>query len=232
MRRMFVVATVVAVLLAACAVQVPRSPGSEEQRPSGFPDNFYQRSADGGRPVFRIEPARSLVVIEVRRGGSLANLGHDHVIASHNVRGYVAPSDARADLFISLGELVIDEPELRVQAGFDTQPPDAAIAGTRENMLRQFHAEQHSYAVISVAGVDADATGPWLNASITLNGITRAVRIPVKIEQTADQLIVNGRVALEQTSFGIVPFSILGGALQVQDRVDVRFVIHASRVPS
>jgi hypothetical protein len=43
---------------------------------------------------------------------------------------------------------------------------------------------------------------------------------------------VNGRVTLEQSNFGIVPFSILGGALQVQDRVDVRFVIHGRREPS
>jgi hypothetical protein len=56
--------------------------------------------------------------------------------------------------------------------------------------------------------------------------------IPVKIEQTAGQLIVNGRVALEHSNFGIDPFSILGGALQVQDRVDVRFMIRARRVPS
>lgn len=54
----------------------------------------------------------------------------------------------------------------------------------------------------------------------------------VKIEQTAGQLIVNSRVALEQSHFGIDPFSILGGALQVQDRVDVRFMIRARRVPS
>jgi hypothetical protein len=232
MRRKFIVATAFAVLLAACAAQAPLSPESKEQRPSGFPDDFYQQSAERGGAVFHIEPALSLVVIEVRRSGSLAQLGHDHVIASHNVRGYVAPNEARADLYIRVDELVVDEPGLRVEAGFGTQPPEAAIAGTRENMLGQFHAEQHPYTVISVESADADATGTWLNAFITLNGITREMRIPVKIEQTADQLIVNGRVALEQSNFGIVPFSILGGGLQVQDRVDVRFMIQARRVPS
>ena len=128
--------------------------------------------------------------------------------------------------------MVVDEPELRSQAAFGPPPPEAAIAGTRENMLRQFHAEQHPYAVVSVKSIDADATGPWLKASTTLNGITRPVCIPVKIEQTTDQLTINGRVPLEQTSFGIAPYSILGGALQVQNRVDVRFVIYARRVPS
>jgi hypothetical protein len=232
MRRNFVVATVVAVLLAACAVQAPLSPESKEQPPVGFPDDFYKHSAQLGHPVFGIDPALSLVVIEVHRGGSLARLGHDHVIASHNLRGYVAPNDARADLYIRLDELVVDEPELRAQAGFDTQPSEAAIAGTRDNMLGQFHVEQHPYAVISAESADPDATLLWLNVSITLNGITRAERIAVKLEQTADQVTVNGSVALEQTEFGIVPFSILGGAIQVQDRVDVRFMIHAHRIPS
>ena len=46
------------------------------------------------------------------------------------------------------------------------------------------------------------------------------------------QVFVNGRVALEQSNFGFDPFSIPGGALQVQDRVDVRFMIRAGRVPS
>ena len=114
--------------------------------------------------------------------------------------------------------------------GFATQPPDAAIAGTRENMLGKFNAEQHPYAVISIGGVDAGGTGSDVNASITLNGVTKAMRIPVKVENTTDQLTATGRVALTQTAFGIVPYSILAGALRVRDEVDVRFVIHADSI--
>jgi hypothetical protein len=231
MPRTFIVASVVAALLAACAVQVARPPVVEQQRPTGFPVDFYQQLAQRGGSVFQIEPAASLVVIEVRRAGSLANLGHDHVVASHDVRGYVAPNEARADLYIRLDQLIVDEPELRAQAAFDTQPSEAAIAGTRENMLGKFNAEQHPYAMISVVNVGTDAADTRLDTSITLNGITRTMRIPVQTEQTADQLTVTGRVALEQTAFGIVPFSILGGALQVQDRVDVRFAIRARSMP-
>jgi hypothetical protein len=220
-----IIAIVVAVLLAGCTVQVTRPPVGEEQRPAAFPDNFYQQLAQRGAVVLQVEPARSLIVIEVRRAGSLANLGHDHVVASHDVRGYVAPNDARADLYIRLDQLVVDEPELRSRAAFATQPTDAAIAGTRENMLGKFNAEQHPYAVISVEGMDA--SGPGVNASITINGVTRAMRIRVDIKKDADQLTATGRFALAQTAFGIVPYSILGGALQVLDEVAVRFAIHA-----
>ncbi|MOA36179.1 hypothetical protein D3C78_1576880 [compost metagenome] len=46
-----------------------------------------------------------------------------------------------------------------------------------------------------------------------------------------DGLRVQGQLAFDQSSFGITPFSILGGALQVQDRVELRFDVHAARGP-
>jgi hypothetical protein len=224
------VALLVALTLAGCAVQAPQPAQDKNARPAEFPEAFYRQSAQGGGTVFVVDPDNSLLVIAVRRGGSLAQLGHDHAIASHNVRGYVAPNENRADLFIRLDELVVDEPELRAQEGFATQPTDAAIAGTRENMLAQLQAADYPYAVIAVAAVDTDAAGTWLQASIAVRGVTRPVRIPVRIERDPDELTVSGEVALEQSSFGIVPLSILGGALLVQDRVDVRFHIHAQRL--
>jgi len=217
------------VLLAGCALQAPQVPETREQRPPGFPEGFYRQSAQLGHPVFDVDPSRSLVVIEVRRGGSLARLGHDHVIASHNVRGEVAPGDARADVYLRVDELVIDEPELRAEAGFDTHPTEEAIAGTRQNMLAAMHAEQHPYALVSVTGVKPDAAGHALEASVTLNGVARVERIPVHIERDAEQLTVSGRLTLEQTHFGIVPVSLFGGALLVQDATAVRFVIYAHR---
>ncbi len=230
MRRSCLAAMVVAgITLAGCAVQALRPPQGTEQGPSGFPADFYRRSAQRGLAVFEIDPAASLVVLEVRRGGPLARLGHDHAIASHNVRGYVAPGQGRADLFIRLDELVVDEPQLRAEAGFDTQPDAAAIAGTRRNMLVQLHAEEHPYVVISMEGVDADAADANVNASIALNGVVRVVGVPVHIEHGPDELSVRGKVALEQSDFGIVPLAILGGGLIVQDRVDVRFDVRAHR---
>jgi len=227
-RRKTLIATIAfSCLIAACAVQIPRSPVIDDQRPDGFPADYYQQLAQRGGEVLRIDPTQSLIVIEVRRAGSLANLGHDHVVASHGVQGYVAPKEGRADLYIRLDQLVVDEPELRAEAAFDTQPSESAIAGTRENMLRKFNAEAHPYAVVSVARVVVDAAGTQLDVSLAMNGVTRALRIPAKIEQTADQIAVTGRVTLAQTDFGITPFSILGGALQVQDQVDVRVAIRA-----
>ncbi len=231
LRRPLIVAFAACGLLAACGVQVSRPPVLGDQEPEGFPTGYYQQLSRRGGEVLQIDPVQSLVVIEVRRAGSLANLGHDHVVASHDVRGYVAPGEGRADFYIRLDQLVVDEPELRTEAAFDTQPSLSAIAGTQENMLRKFNAEAHPYAVVSVERIATEPAGTQLDISIALNGVSRAMRVPTKIEKTAGQVTVTGRVTLAQTAFGITPFSILGGALQVQDQVDVRFAIRAHSLP-
>ena len=217
-----------AALTSACAPHVVRPVQGEAQRPDGFPIAHYQRAAELGEAIFRIDDKRSLVVIEVRRGGSLAQAGHDHVVASHDVQGFVAPKEARADLYVQLDRLVVDEPELRSEAGFDTQIPDAAISATRANMLaRVLRAEAHPFALVSIAGVDANR---YLDVALTLNGVTRTTRIPAKMETNADELWITGSLVLDQSDFAITPLSLLGGAIQVQDRVEVRFSIRARRM--
>jgi hypothetical protein len=173
------------------------------------------------------------VVIAVYRGGSLARLGHDHVVASHDVRGFVAPRANRADLYIRLDQLVIDEPDLRKQAGFDTQPTEEDIAGTRRNMLTSLNAEQFPYAVIHLSEEGAPGGGfvnkvdKMLDVTIKVHGIEHTAPTSVALEMGAGSLVASGRVALKQTDFGVTPLSVLGGAIQVKDEVDVRFAIRA-----
>ena len=225
---LFIAFALAAALTSACAPPVLRPAQGEAQRPDGFPIAHYQRAAERGEAIFRIDAKRSLVVIEVRRGGMLAQAGHDHVVASHDVQGFVAPKDARADLYVQLDRLVVDEPELRKEAGFDTQIPDAAISATRANMLgRVLRVDAHPFALISIAGVDANR---YLDVAITLNGVTRNTRIPANTEANADELWITGSLALDQSDFAIAPLSLLGGAIQVQDRVNVRFSIRARRI--
>jgi hypothetical protein len=224
-------ALAVAVLLAGCASPAPRLADVAGEQPAEFPEAYYRQAAARGQPVYEVDPASSLVVIEVRRGGTLAHLGHDHVVASHDVRGYLAPAAGRADLYLRLDRLVVDERDLRAEAQFDTQPSAEAIAGTRANMLDKLGAAAQPWALVAVRDVAIDASGFRMNATLTLNGSTRALDLSPQILLAAGEVGVDGRVAVDQTSFGITPFSILGGALQVQDRVAVRFRIRARPMP-
>ena len=230
-RSGLVVITVRAALLAACTQPVVAPPDSAIGAPTDFPTAYYRQLLAEGSPVFGVDPAGSLVVMEVRRGGSLGQFGHDHVVASHGVTGSIAPVDGRADLYVSLDALTVDEPLLRAEAGFDTQPDPDDIAGTRRNMLeRVLDTRRYPYAQIAVDNVTNDGKAGWLRFALTLHGVTRLVDAAAKLDTTDEEILVTGTVAIDQTQFGIVPLSILGGAVSVQDRVKIRFRILARRI--
>lgn len=227
-------AVVLALVVAGCAQQ-GRAPVREPDSATALAPEMslrkaYEEAAAQGRSVHRVDAAQSLVVITVRRGGSLGRLGHDHVVASHAVQGWIAPDAGRADLFVPLAELVVDEPELRAEAGLDTQPSASDIAGTRTNMIdKVLETQSFAYALIRVTSVDRAATGVRLKVAITLRGVTRTFVVPALVEAGRDTMEVGGSFEFNQSDFGIVPFSILGGAVQVQDRLSLRFRIRSRR---
>ena len=225
-------------LLAACTPTAPPAATDsvvEAAVPAGFPAAYYRQAASRHRNILRIDPARSLVLIEVRRGGPFARLGHDHIVASHHVNGYVDREAGRTDLFVPLDRLAVDEPEYRAEAGLDTRPTQDDIDGTRRNMLnRVLEAGAHPFVLIHAEFTDVSratlrtSSSTTLRTTITLHGVTRSFGVPVEIEETESGMTVSGRLAFNQTDFGMVPMSVLGGAIQVQDRLVLRFRIHAA----
>jgi len=218
------IALMLAAMLEGCAPLAPKRASAPAALPADFPEDHYREALAQGKPVFRIDPAESLVAIEVRRSGSLARLGHDHVIASHDVVGYVAPDEGRADLYVALERLAVDEPALRAEAGFDPQPAESDIEGTRANMLEKvLETEKFPFALVRVSGVDARQGEVTLSVAITLHGSTRTLQAPARIDANAGEMRVTGRLSFDQTDFGITPYSLLGGAIAVQNRVDLRW---------
>lgn len=220
-------------VLAACSPFGP-PPGTPPAPPSPgtaamAPPPWQQR----GTQTLRIAPQESLLTITVRRGGALARLGHDHVIASRGLQGVVAPALGRAQFQFRLDEMSVDEDGLRQAAGLTTTPSAEAIAGTRHNMLvRVLEAERHPWVRIDARRSEAGGEGNMalLDADITLHGVTRTVRLPVEISTAADgrRLQASGSLLLKQSDFGIVPFAILGGAMAVQDQMELAFRITAT----
>jgi len=232
-------AGLLAVLLAACAPGAPPPPSVTPtpptvQAPADAVETYYRRAEAAGETVLRIDPRRSLITIVVRRGGRLARLGHDHVIASRTLDGFVAPAQGRADLRFRLDQLSIDEPELRAGAGLDAPIADAAREGTRRNMLDKALDAEHFPEVRIHAARAAGAD--TLKVAITLHGVTRDMDIPVEMETRAGPaadagLSVSGSASLLQSDFGIAPLSVLGGAMAVEDRLELRFKIVAATRP-
>jgi len=210
-----------AATLAPIRTESPAAPGN-------FPAAIYRQYEAQGKKILRVDSSHSLVTIKVRRAGLLSLLGHDHIIASRDVAGYVSPSQGVADLYVPLGTLVVDDPGLRNAAGFDTQPSQRDIEGTRHNMLsKTLDAKHFPYALIHVAR--ADAGHPDLKVTITLHGMTRGFEVPAQFESVPDGISVAGSMSFKQSDFGITPLSVFGGALQVQDKLDLQFHILADK---
>ncbi|NRR32032.1 YceI family protein [Oxalobacteraceae bacterium] len=213
------------ILLAACAPLSEVAPPANVPVPP--PSLPVDPSAAAAKPSqqarLSIDTQRSLIAITVRRAGPLARLGHDHVIASRHIDGYVDRAQGIAELTFPLNALTVDEAELRSAAGMVTQPSADAIDGTRHNMLvRVLEAERYPQVAVRAR---RGAAGEGLQVELSLHGVTRTLNIPALIEERDGALTVSGTVALKQSDFGIVPFSVMGGAIAVQDLMELRFSI-------
>ncbi|MDB5755097.1 MAG: hypothetical protein JWR56_1525 [Massilia sp.] len=215
-------ALLLAVLLAGCAAPPPPPPASAPVADNAA--GWYRAAAAAGAKVLAIDPAQSLIAVTVRRGGPLARLGHDHVVASRAVTGFAAPAQGRADFSFRLDQMTVDEPALRLEAGLDTQPSSEAIAGTRTNMLGRV-LEADRFPLVALHARQAPG-GPLL-LSITLHGTTRTMTVPARVEAAADGVTASGTLQLRQSDFGITPMSVMGGAMTVLDPLELRFRIVA-----
>ena len=187
----------------------------------------YRVRAASGVAVYAVDPSASLIAVTVRRAGLMARLGHDHVVASRTLAGYVAPGAGRADVSFRVDQMTVDEPQLLRDAGIDKQPSPQAIEGTRTNMLGPVLEAQRYPEVTLHAQQQADGR---LGVAVTLHGATRSLALPATVQVDAEQVVASGTARLKQTDFGITPFSVGGGLLSVQDELEVRYEIVARRV--
>jgi polyisoprenoid-binding protein YceI len=215
-------------LLTACGQPLAPSvtPAPPMPGPGAAPE-AYRAAAAAGAAVYAVDPGASLVAVTVRRAGPLARLGHDHVVASHTLAGYVAPDAGRADVSFRPDQMTVDEAQLLRGAGIATQPSPQAVAGTRANMLGPVLDAQRYPMVTLHAERLAERR---LRVAVTLHGATRWLELPTAIQIDAAQVSASGTARLKQTDFGITPFSAGGGLLSVQDELEVRYQIVARRV--
>ena len=190
--------------------------------------------APGSREL-RVVPAESLLQVFVYRGGKMARLGHNHVIASHTLAGKVwlarDLSRTRFDLSFGVADLTIDEPELRATAGADFPPgvPQSARDGTRRNMLSAALLDGERFPDIRLRATDVLAKGEDydVGVEVTIKGQVHSVRVPMRIEQSGGTLTARGEFTLRQSELGLTPFTVMMGALAVLDEMRVRVEVVA-----
>jgi hypothetical protein len=190
-----------------------------------------------GSAIYTIDPSASQVRILVYRGGALARLGHNHVVSANSVTGQVAvnpdPSKSTFELSFPVAELVVDDAQARREAGteFPGEIAQADREGTRRNMLRAevLDAEQFPRVSLRALSLTPPLQAAKVMTRITIRAVSRDVEVPVAMNIVGSQLTAVGEFPIRQTEFGIKPFSIGLGALEVVDQLQIRFRIVANR---
>jgi YceI-like domain len=231
-RRLALLALLIS--LPGCApLRQPTSVDADNQ-PPGFPSGDYLRAVQRGKPVYRIDPSQSQVIILIYRGGKLAHLGHDHVAISRNLGGFVMLSenkaDARADIYMPLKSLSLDEPALRKRYGLTSTLSDGDVVNTGHNMLTKvLRADQFPFVELKVKSQSGMLTPLKARSAVsvmfTLNGESVQKTLDVSVAQESAGWRFRGTFFVEQSEFDITPFTALGGLLTVQDRLDIEFDI-------
>ena len=158
--------------------------------------------------------ADSLLTIRVYRGGTLARVGHNHLIASHDLAGtaYVPADLTRAsfELRVPVDRLTVDEAQLRAQEGpdFAAEVPDSAREGTRRNMLGEALLDAEHYPEILLRSGQVDVTAPnelLVHVQVTVRDHTAEVVVPVHLETTGGSLTATGEFPLRHADLGLTP---------------------------
>jgi hypothetical protein len=235
-------AVLASVLLGACPqpVRVPSAPAAAPGGGAPLP------APHAGVP-YDIVAADSLLSIRVYRGGTLASVGHNHLIACHALAGTVYVPAQRLgtslEMRIPVEELTVDEEGLRAAEAsedFAGQVPDSARAGTRRNMLGPALLDAEHSAQILVRTLRLESAAPTgeqgsgtvlAHLEVSVRGAAHTVSVPVSYQVAAGTVIASGETALSQSELGLTPFSALLGALQVQDQMRIRFHIVARAAP-
>jgi polyisoprenoid-binding protein YceI len=194
------------------------------------------QSADQQRYV--IDPESSEVYWLVSAAGAFARLGHNHVISVEEMSGTIdlVPADLQRSTFsieIPVADLVVDDPELRARLGerFASVPSAEDIAGTRQNMLgdRVLNGAMFPTLRIDGRGPRGNAADAELPVRIAILGRTVDLSLPGEVEVGDDYVEAVGSFSLNHADLGMMPFSVMMGALQVGEQIDFSYRIRAKR---
>ncbi len=180
--------------------------------------------------VVYLNPEKSGIQLLIYRAGRLAHLGHNHIISAP-VKGMVRlHPDIRKTAFrlvLNVNEFVVDDAAARAKAGagFASPVTAQAIIDTRNNMLGHQVLDAINFPYIDIQSVSVKGELPQLESliAVTLKGIKQTLKTTILVTRNGTDIVARGSFVISQQQFNLKPFSILGGAIAVADKIDIRY---------
>ena len=221
------------VLLSACAHAPHRAAAPAAPAPGAVGDRPVVLPAPG---TYRIDPRQSELRVLVYRAGSLAHLGHNHVMINHALSGQVVVATglpaSSITLTVPVEKFDIDDAQARREEGadFPGEIPDEHKAGTLHNMLSATQLNAAKFPTLLLQSKSLDNVQGQLTATfdVRVAGHESTFTAPFTVLTESGQLTASATFELRQTALGLTPYSLMGGALQVKDALTIKIKIVAT----
>jgi polyisoprenoid-binding protein YceI len=174
---------------------------------------------------YGLEASQSKFIAHAHRGGLLWFKGHDHLIGVHEFTG-----EARLD------SNLLANSSLQIRAKTASMEETSSVFSDMQKKIinKELHdivflSDQYPEIVFKSTSVSGKLEGNQYDLKIvgdlTLNGVTRQIKIPTKVTISGNELRAQGEFGIDRSDFKVKATSAVHGLIRVRDHVDFTFDI-------
>jgi polyisoprenoid-binding protein YceI len=176
-----------------------------------------------------IDPMISRFTVKVTATGLLSSFGHSPTIQIRDFKGEIEFNPQALDH--SSLQLVVRADSLSVADNISDKDRREIESQMRDQVLEICKYSEIAFVTtnVSVENTTNSLNDVMLTGRLSLHGVIRPLRIPVRLSLTGDLLRAFGEFSLRQSDYSIKPVSAVGGGLKVKDEVKFTFDIAARK---
>lgn len=99
-------------------------------------------------------------------------------------------------------------------------------AAMDENAFKAMNADKHKEIVFKALTIDTLSGNTEVNGSMTVNGVTKPITVPVKVYNTKTGFTLTGYVLMKMTDFKVEPPVYMFGTIKTGDDIRVQFNVN------
>src|SRR5262245_55636890 len=183
----------------------------------------------GNPTAYVMDAKESKLEIHVYREGFLKAFGHDHLSSPSELSGTVHLDES--NLSESSVMFVVETKSLMVldpgESEKDRKEVQETMLGEKVLDAGRFPEIRFVSTRVQAVGQKDGATEMQVDGTLSLHGVQKPVRFPVRFRARDGALTADGEVTLLQSAYGITPVKVGGGAVRVKDKLKISFHVVA-----
>ncbi|ASQ86550.1 YceI family protein [Mycobacterium intracellulare] len=176
--------------------------------------------------TWTIGPPDGELLLHTGVAGRAARMGHRLTIVMSRWRATVNWAGSRpvsAELAVDVGSFAVVNAEGGIKGLSATEK-----AQVRSNALKSLDAKRFPEIRYSADVIERAGDGYRLTGALEIHGTSRDHVVDVRTEDLGNAWRISGETAVRQTDYGVKPYSLLMGSVQVADEVSLTFTaVHA-----